>query len=489
VPAADEVNWDATIETFVLETGDGTPLVASDRTGGELITSGVRAALAAVDHPGTVRLRVRRRPVVRVLALVGEVPGYGWAAWSLVTTPGPEPVRVGPDEASMTNGLVTVEADPSTGSFSLDGHRGLGRLVDGGDCGDTYNWCPPSDDTVVETPAAVEVTVAERGPLRARLVIRSTYLWPERCEWLDREGRPMPGTSGGSSTRRVGEVPHVVTTTLELRAGERFVRAEVTVDNRSRDHRLRLHLPLPRPADRSRAECAFAAVERGLDAEGGPTEPALPTYPAHRFVQAGGLTVVHDGVTEYELVGAGGAGSPGFPGSPASELALTLLRCTGMLSQGPMATRPLPAGPLIPTEGSQVLKTTTARLALAVGDDLDPYALADEVLVPLQVADLAADTDRRPSRGNGASTHRPAHPSPLPARGSALTIEGAEVSAVYREGGGLRARVVNTSDQPTTVTVAGRHGWLVDLRDRPLEPFDQRIELRPWGIATLAIAE
>jgi len=42
--------------------------------------------------------------------------------------------------------------------------------------------------------------------------------------------------------------------------------------------------------------CAYSVVERGLVAEGGPSEVALPTFPSRRFVTAGGLTVVHEGL-------------------------------------------------------------------------------------------------------------------------------------------------------------------------------------------------
>jgi hypothetical protein len=202
-------------------------------------------------------------------------------------------------------------------------------------------------------------------------------------------------------------------------------------------------------------------VERGLEAEGGPTEAALATYPARRFVQAGGLTVVHDGLAEYELVD--------IRDGSAHELALTVLRCTGMLSQGPMPTRPLPAGPLLRLEGSQLQRPIVQRYAVAVGP-VDAYALADEVLVPLRTAKAERDTT-----------------ADLPARGAALTVIGAEVSAVRREGGGLRVRVVNPTAEPTTVTVPGHRGWLVDLRGRPLDAFESSFELRPWGIATLAL--
>jgi hypothetical protein len=37
------------------------------------------------------------------------------------------------------------------------------------------------------------------------------------------------------------------------------------------------------------------------------------------------------------------------------------------------------------------------------------------------------------------------------------------------------------------VEIDSRSGWLVDLRGRPLLPFDGRFELRAHGIATLRL--
>jgi hypothetical protein len=68
-------------------------------------------------------------------------------------------------------------------------------------------------------------------------------------------------------------------------------------------------------------------------------------------------------------------------------------------------------------------------------------------------------------------------------------VSGAEVSAVRREGATLVVRVFNPTDATTTVTVEGRSGWLVDLRGRPIAPFDGGVELRPHGIATLALPD
>ena len=133
-----------------------------------------------------------------------------------------------------------------------------------------------------------------------------------------------------------------------------------------------------------------------------------------------------------------------------------------------MAYRQLPAGPPLPVEGAQLLGPVEARYALHVGD-ADPYALVDDAFLPLRV--LATH-----GGGKRASS------------GSALAVEGAEVSALRCAADGLEVRVFNPSSEPTTVQLPGRSGWLVDLRGRPLEPFDGWFPLRPWGIATARVS-
>ena len=229
-----------------------------------------------------------------------------------------------------------------------------------------------------------------------------------------------------------------VETILELWADEPAVRVTTSLVNPSRDHRLRVHLPLPEPARASQAESAFAVVERGLTAEGRTEEFGLPTAPAHRFVSAGGLTVVHDGVCEYELIDIG----PTSLGDAASTMALTVLRSTGMLSRFGMAYRPFPAGPLTPVEGLQMTGRQVSlhyALALDVGD---PYALADDVLLPLEVLTAPGGGTRPPT-------------------GSGLVVTGAEVSAVRRKAGALEVRVFNPGSEAATVTIEGHAGWLV----------------------------
>jgi hypothetical protein len=437
----DLVEVELTIEdgdaSVVLRSGDQLRDVPPENT------TAVLAELSrlAVDNP-TGNVHVEAFGVTRrtVLARVEDVPGYGWAAWD----PSAEtaaPVTV--DGLTLSNGVITVVVDEAEGTFRIDGHGPFGHLVDDGDAGDTYNWSPPDDDVFVGGPASVTVSVGEVGPVRASLVVDSVYALPHHIE----------------GQARVGSVDLPVRTTIELRAGEDLVRVTHDVDNRARDHRLRVGFFLPEPTDHSEAECAFTVVRRGLEAEGGPTERAMATFPSRRFVRAGGLTVAHEGLLEYELAD--------IADGQAHLIGLTLLRCTGMLSQGPMTTRPLPAGPEDPLEGPQLQGRITLRYALHVGDR-DPYAVVEDAFEPLRIA-----------TGEGRGD--------VPAHGQALTVAGAEVSALRREAGSLVLRAFNPTDEPTTLAVDGRRGWTVDLRGRPLAPFEGTVDLAPHAIATLRL--
>ncbi|MFN8016751.1 MAG: glycoside hydrolase family 38 C-terminal domain-containing protein [Acidimicrobiales bacterium] len=441
----------------VAEQADGTVLALLHADGGPRAVDATALReqledLAAADPDGTLHLEVQRaRATQKVLVRTPEVPGYGWRGLA-PTDLGDGAVRATDDGLGLANGHVAVVVDPSDGTFSIDGHAGLGRIVDDGDAGDTYNWSPPSGDRVVDQPDQVEVRVVEAGPVRGRIEVVRTYRWPERV----------------AGDARVGEVPTRVTTRLELRAGEDLVRVRVRFDNRSEDHRVRMWFPLPEAADHSEAECAFGTVRRGLVAEGGPNEVGLPTFPSRRFVAAGGLLVAHDGLSEYELVDVAGEGDD----ARAGALAVTLLRCVGLISNGPMAMRALPAGPPLPTPAAQMPGAHEAELVLHLGGR-DPYAVADEAFAPLLVG-------RYPGRDGTGD---------LDAVGQALHVEGAEVSALRRRADGrTEVRVVNTTDAEAAVRIEGRTGELTDLLGRPSgERFEGELALRPHQIQTIAL--
>jgi alpha-mannosidase len=290
----------------------------------------ISAMRAAPDDEWRVRVVARAR---RTLAASVPAPALGFTAVRAVEGDAGIPGAVRTTERSLANDLLTVEVEPA-GTIRLvaaDGTEisGAGSIVDGGDYGDSYNYAPPTADTLVDEPSSVSVSMEADGPVISRLRISRTYDWPR-------------GVLRDGSSRTADVEATDVVTTVELRAGEPFARFAVAFTNHSDDHRVRFHVPVPRRADRSHAEGQFAVVERGLTGEGGYREEPLATFPAHGWVDAGGLAVLLDHIVEYELADGG------------VEMALTLLRSTGLISRNDNPYRQDPAGPEMAIPGAQM---------------------------------------------------------------------------------------------------------------------------------------
>ena len=418
--------------------------------------------LADGDAGRTIRVRQEVPAGRRVVVAVPDVAGFGWTTIHPAEGDGP-PSPLAAEPGVMANDHLRVAVDTTTGTISLTTTDGVSvtdanRLVESGDGGDTYHYSPPTEDFVVDTPEFVRVRTLESGPVRSRLRVDAVYSWPAHAV----------GDAASCSRRAEHRVQAEVHTTYELRAHERFVRVRVELDHRVRDHRVRAHFPLPVRVFGSDAECAFAVVRRPLVAEGGPHESGLPTFVSRRFVDCSngesGLAVLHDGLLEYEVVRKG------------KELALTLLRATGYLSRSAPSLRPNPAGPLFPVEGAQLQKPIALEYALLPhrGDwhAADLYTAADEFLVPFVHAPAGVGGERSAS-------------------GRALTVQGAIVSAVQRDGGGVTVRLFNPSTGQVTASLdhgdAPASGWVVDLLGAPLEAFDGKLDLRPAEIVTLRL--
>jgi mannosylglycerate hydrolase len=447
--------------TFDVDTDADPPWLDVDGLAAE-----VRAALAAApDDAWRVRIVARAR---RTLAADVPAPALGWTAVRAVEGQGTveHAVTLGTDGRSMTNGLlgVTVADDGTLGLEAPDGVRadGVGRIVDGGDVGDSYNYAPPADDRVIADPVDVDVAVDLAGPIRGRLVVRRTYAWPG-------------GAVGGTAGRTAGTVPTDVVTEVELRAGEPFVRIAVAWENRSDDHRVRFHVPLPRPAAGSSAEGQFAVVERPLTGEGGYHEEPIGTYPAHGWVDAGGVAVLLDHLTEYEV------------GPDGAELAVTLLRSTGLISRNDNPYRQDPAGPEIPIPAAQMRGRW--RMGFALLPHAGDWRAAN---VP-----VAAERYRHallpwPGAGVGTTSWPPAD-----ADRDALSLDGDDVhlsSLRRRDEGWLELRIVNLADGPRRATVRAEitEAREADLRgiggpDLPVEDGALTLRLGPAEIRTVQL--
>jgi mannosylglycerate hydrolase len=433
----------------------------------DTVRSAVAIALTEDTTQGmwTVRLLARERAV---LTAPVSVPALGWATVRAVPSEVAvqDPVRV--DAHVLDNRLVrvTVNDDGTLRIASRDGTvlDGVGLLVDGGDRGDGYNYCPPAVDSLIDTPRNITISEPAGGHLRAWLNVRREYAWPAAMNWA-------------GDCRSGAHEPATVAMRVELCAGEPFVRLQLEIDNHSGDHRLRFHIPLGRPASKSHAEGQFAVVERGTAAEGSqsvdgcPADPErggeypLPTFPAHGFVDAGGAGVLLTQATEYELTG--------------TALALTVLRCSGQLSRNVHPYREEPAGPQVATPQAQMIGITSVTFAI------QPHA-----------RDWAAAN----LIGSGEHYRHPLHA----ARGGAppggslekseagLEVQGAVLTSLRRLHGALEVRLVAQSAEPVIASVQGSFSQArrIDVLGHPSGELDGAngnvtLNLRPWEIATL----
>jgi len=346
------------------------------------------AVAASAAEGETWQVRILARPRRKIVAQV-PTPALGWTAVRPVRRGGEVEHPVVVEPARMSNGLVSVSV------------HDLGRIVEGRDVGDTYNYAPSGDDVLVDEPEQVSTEIVEAGPVRGKLEVTRTYRW---------QGTPVD-----------------VLTSVEVRVGEPFYRLRFSWDNRLSDHRVRFHLPLPERAEHSLAEGQFALVQRGLVAEGGYGEVPLPTFPARGLVAAGGVAVLLDHVVEYELVDEG------------RELALTLLRSVGLISRNVHPYRENPAGPELPVPNAQLHGPWSVGFAVYPSLE-DPLAAMEHYQHDFLIAGGRNNDDSRLREQAGLE----------------LAGHGVLLSALRRKGPGLEARIVNESPSRRTATLAGQ---------------------------------
>jgi alpha-mannosidase len=414
--------------------------------------------LATTAAGGTWRLRVLSAARRRLLT-EAAVPPLGWTALRPVegaVDPRGAPVTV--DGTTLDNRLLRVEVD-GDGSLTLtaaDGTalRGVGRVTDGGDYGDTYNYGPPAEDRVVDMPRGATARVTLAGPLRGVVEVRRTYDWPV-------------GLDGGVRTRDT--VATEVLTRVELRSGEPFARVEVSFENRSLDHRVRFAVPTAVRAASSFAEGQLTVVERPASAtEAGHGEVPLPTYPARAFVDAGGAAVLGPHTLEYELV-------------DERELAITVLRSTGLISRNDNPYREDPAGPQIEVPNAQMSGPWSMSFAIM------PHAGAWHE-APVAEAAETYRHDLLVAAGTAPNE------TPLPHGARGIEINGGVLSALLRVDDELELRVLREAPSDGEVVVNGPFATAreVDLlgRDRgglDCIPGELRLEMGAWEFRTVRL--
>jgi len=257
-------------------------------------------------------------------------------------------MRSSTDPCSIENAWCKVVVDSASGKLRLyknENHTWVRHLeghlfVDDGDAGDSYNYSPPQEDQRVVLP--IQEFQVEKGPLCQTLYLTYYGVLPAQLK-EDRQSR-----SGVQSPCRI-------TTEVRLYGNDQSVYFSTTVQNKSRDHRLRLLFHSPRGPMRCWSSTAFGLLERksppprAIDVPKGKERPA-DTFPFDDWIQ---ISAPDDQGYVFHADGLHEAGLTDWEGKPA--LALTLLRCVGWLSRDDLRTRGGGAGPRMRTPEAQCL--------------------------------------------------------------------------------------------------------------------------------------
>ncbi|UUL76969.1 hypothetical protein NG819_04705 [Pseudarthrobacter sp. Fe7] len=147
----------------------------------DIVAFKAELAAAVEAHPGDWKVRITAQPRRRVLVDV-PVAAMGTTPFKVLQAERPEAGQVTCNDGILGNGLISaaIGADGEVSLTGVDGTvlHGIGRLVDGGDCGDSYNYGPPAVDSIVTEPSRVDVEVVELGAVRAVVKVTRHYAWP-----------------------------------------------------------------------------------------------------------------------------------------------------------------------------------------------------------------------------------------------------------------------------------------------------------------------
>lgn len=330
---------------------------------------------------------------------------------------------------TLANEFFSVELKKD-GSLSLfdkrDGksHSGLNAFMDGGDCGDEYNYCAPASDRIIR-PRLKHVTVTN-GPVQQSLEITLEL--------------PAPASLGPDRKVRTKQsIRMPITTKVTLTNGVPRLDIYTQVENNACDHRLRVHFPATFTTTSAEHDGHFEVVERKLDlpvSDDTWIEQPRPEVPQRAFTDISdgksGLMLANRGLPEVEVL---------HNSQGNAEIALTLLRCTGWLSRDDFPARTGHAGPFLETPGAQM------QGKWAFDYSIIPHA------GDWHAAFWQAYAFETPMRAVGTGSH----PGVLPAASSFVETspESFVVSAVKRseDGRGWIVRGYNIGSEDLQVTI------------------------------------
>lgn len=434
-------------------------------------------SISIVDDRGQTVAHCQDADSYQVVFVARDVPGIGYRTFYL------QPASASVSESArnsftLENEFYLIEPNPDSGTLTVTDKgtglrfRKVNQFVDGADCGDLYNYSAPNNDLVVDAPAtAPNIEIVERNPVRQVMRITARYRLPAH---LSRDR--------GSRAQETVDLP--IVTTVMLYSQVRRIEFHVELENRARDHRLRVHFGTPIRTAQSLADQAFDVVTRSTTL---PTNTAdwieqpVGTLPMQAFMfvqdEKNGLMLATRGLPEYEVL----------PQAEGATVALTLLRCVEWLSRDDFATRRGQAGPEMNTPEAQEQGSHSFDYALIPFprvEWLEAIALARSFSAPLRAVVTSS------------------HPGPLPSAQSFVLVEPSEfvLTAVKlpEKGDGMIVRGYNIGDTSVTANIrlyrSFTHAARVNLNEDEIAPLELKdgkevsFAVKPREIVTVRFA-
>jgi alpha-mannosidase len=413
-----------------------------------------------------------RKNVAKLLFVVKDLPPLGWKTYKLklLRSDLEEPI-IEPSN-TIENEFFKVWADSSNGGSLkiLDKSTGLTfegfcELIDEGDAGDEYTFCPPREQ---------KIYTSKRVPAKVHVKRTSTY----SCLEIEFVMNIPKCLENGKRSEELVELP--VQERVYLYPGIPRIDVNLLIENKALNHRLRVAFPTNLKVAYSFADSHYYVVKRSVVPPSGREWKENPPvdHPMIYWVDVSdesyGIMIATRGLPEYKL-------------EPNGTLYLTLLRSVGALFESDLATRPGVVNLRIPTPDAQCLGTFNFQFSIIPhkGDWTAAYKEALSFAIP----PLAICTDK--------------HDGILPPTSGLISLEPENiiVTAIKKaeKDDALIIRFYNASKEKTDITLKLNalknlisEIWRAKLSEETVEQikFDSntvKISVNPWKIITLKL--
>lgn len=268
--------------------------------------------------------------------------------------------RTQPDEIRQTstgtieNEFIKVVLDSPSGKLNIIDKKSqytfenILNFMDGGDCGDEYNYNPPETDVSI-IPEIIGHKEEKSNVCQIMELVYNLEL-PDSVDALGK-------------FRSTSKVECPLVTRIKLHNGSPLVDFEVFLNNQAHDHRFQAIISTGLSSVKAITDGHFDILDREikpeLDFKDDWVEQPRREIPQRLFADISspdrGVTLVNSGLPEVEFH---------HDKNGDAEISLTLLRCVGWLSRADLELRKNAAGPIIPTPGAQEIGEHTFRFAL-----------------------------------------------------------------------------------------------------------------------------